>query len=114
MMGLIKPTLFKEKNKFTSHNQYSFGPIFCGNPKKTHKKPSVQRVLLLCIKRNDSQTFKSKNCKNLPLQRVCRRVAESFSGWLLFSKFMAGLLKYYMLNVILDLFKVPSYEYMCK
>ena len=45
---------------------------------------------------------------------IYRRVAESFSGRVRFSKFRAGLLKYYMLNVILDLFKVPSYEYMCK
>ena len=43
-----------------------------------------------------------------------RRVAESFSGRVRFSKFRACLLKYYMLNVLLDLFKVPSYEYMCK
>ena len=37
-----------------------------------------------------------------------RRVAESFSGWVRFSNFRTGLLKYYMLNVILALFKVPS------
>ena len=45
---------------------------------------------------------------------IGRRVAESFSGRVRFSKFRAGLLKYYMLNLISDLFKVPSYEYMCK
>ena len=39
---------------------------------------------------------------------IGRRVAESFSGRVRFSKF------YEVLNVILDLFKVPSYEYMCK
>ena len=45
-----------------------------------------------------------------------RCIAESFSGQVRFSKFRAGLLKYYiyMLNDILDLFKVPSFEYMCK
>ena len=31
-----------------------------------------------------------------------------------FSKFRAGLLKYYMLNLISDLFKVARYGYMCK
>ena len=46
------------------------------------------------------------------LQR--RRVAESFSGRVRFSKFRAGVLKYYMLNLISNLFKVPSCEYMCK
>ena len=28
------------------------------------------------------------------------RVAESFSGWVCFSKFRAGLLKYYMYNLL--------------
>ena len=40
-----------------------------------------------------------------------RHVDESFSERVRFSKFRAGLLKYYMVNVIFDLFKVPSYEY---
>ena len=40
-----------------------------------------------------------------------RCVAEFFLLQVLFSKIRAGLLKYYTLNVILDLFKVPSYEY---
>ena len=40
-----------------------------------------------------------------------RRVAESFLGRVRVSKFKAGLLKYYILNLISDLFKVPSYEY---
>ena len=43
-----------------------------------------------------------------------RRVAESFSGRVRFSKLRVGLLKYYMLNLTSVLFKVPSYEYMCK
>ena len=42
-----------------------------------------------------------------------RRVAASFPGRVRFSKFRAGLLKYYVLELISDLFKVPSYEYMC-
>ena len=45
---------------------------------------------------------------------IPRRVVESFSGRVCFSKFRAGLLKYYMFNLISDLFKVPSCEYMCK
>ena len=43
-----------------------------------------------------------------------RCVAQSFSGWVRFSKFRLGLLKYYMLNLISDPFKVPSGEYVCK
>ena len=43
-----------------------------------------------------------------------RRVAESFSGRVHLSKFKAGLLKYCMLDLISDLFKAPSFEYMCK
>ena len=43
-----------------------------------------------------------------------QRVAESFSGQVRFSKFRAGLLKYYTLNLISDLFKVARYGYMCK
>ena len=43
-----------------------------------------------------------------------RRVVESFSGRVRFSKLRVGLLKYYRLNLTSVLFKVPSYEYMCK
>ena len=43
-----------------------------------------------------------------------RRVVESFSRRVRFSKFRPGLLKYYMLNLISDFFKIPSCEYMCK
>ena len=31
----------------------------------------ILQVVLLCLKRNDSQTFKSNNCKKIFLQRVC-------------------------------------------
>ena len=42
---------------------------------------------------------------------ISRRVPESFTERVRFPKFRAGLPKHSMLNVILDLFKVPSYEY---
>ena len=44
----------------------------------------------------------------------CSGVAGPFLGRVRFSKFRTGLLKYYMLNLISDLFKVPSCGYMCK
>ena len=37
-----------------------------------------------------------------------RRVVESFPGWVRFSKFREGLPKYYLLNLISDLFQVPG------
>ena len=60
--------------------------------------------------------YENKVCRYLfKTQSVCStRVAESFSGRVRFSKFRTGLLKYHMHNLISDLFKVPSYEYMCK
>ena len=47
------------KNKFTSHKQHLFGLLFSGSPKKTHTDQSMLQVLLLFLKRNNSQTFKS-------------------------------------------------------
>ena len=41
---------------------------------------------------------------------IIRHVAETFSGQVRFSKFRAGLLKHYMLNLISDFFIVPSCE----
>ena len=39
--------------------------------KKTRTDQSIPRVFLLCLKRNDPQTFKSGSCKNPFLQCVC-------------------------------------------
>ena len=39
--------------------------------KKTQADQNIPRVFLLCLKRNDPQTFKSGSCKNLFLQCVC-------------------------------------------
>ena len=51
------------KSKFTSHKQYLFGLVFSGNAKKTHTEQSILQFSLLCLKRSDSQSFKSSNCK---------------------------------------------------
>ena len=39
--------------------------------KKTRTDQSIPRICLLCLKRNDPQTFKSGSCKNSFLQCVC-------------------------------------------
>ena len=51
------------KSKFTSHKQYLFGLVFSGNAKKTHTEQSILQFSLLCLKRSDSHSFKSSNCK---------------------------------------------------
>ena len=54
------------ENKFTSHKQHLFCLLFSENPKKTHTDQSIPQVLLLCLKRNDSETLKSTaTVKNL-------------------------------------------------
>ena len=44
---------------FTSHKQCLFGLLFAGNSKRNHTDRSILQVLLLFLKRKDSQTFKS-------------------------------------------------------
>ena len=41
------------------------------NAKKTQTNQNIQRVFLLCLKRNDPQTIKNGSCKNPFLQCVC-------------------------------------------
>ena len=48
-----------KKNRVTSHKQYLFGLIVSGNPKELCR-PRIQQLLLFCLKRNDSQAFKSR------------------------------------------------------
>ena len=38
---------------------------------KNWNRPKYTANILLCIKRNDSQTFKSSNCKKRFIQCVC-------------------------------------------
>ena len=53
--------------------QYLLGRLFSRNAKKTHHDQSALQVFSLCLKRNDSQTFKSSRCKKLFLQCACCR-----------------------------------------
>ena len=53
----------------TSSIYFVFWPLEM--QKKTRTDQSIPRVFLLCLKRNDPQTFKSGSCKNPFLQCVC-------------------------------------------
>ena len=61
----IRLNICIQKTKFSSHNQYLFGLLFSRNAKKTCTDQSILWTLLLGLKRNASQTFKSKSCKNV-------------------------------------------------
>ena len=52
-------------------NQYLLRLLTSRNAKKTQTDQSMPRVFLLCLKRNDPQTFKSGSCKHSFLQCVC-------------------------------------------
>ena len=67
----IKPNIYISKIKFASHKQYLFCLLTSRNTKKTRTDQSIPRVFLLCLKRNDPQTFTSASCKNPFLQCVC-------------------------------------------
>ena len=56
---------YLQEIKFTSHKQYLFGRLFSRNANKTYTDQSTLQVFFLCIKRNDSQTFKSSSRKKL-------------------------------------------------
>ena len=47
------------KTNFSSHKQYLFGLLYSRNAKKAHTDESILQNVLLCLKRNVSQTFKS-------------------------------------------------------
>ena len=49
----------------------SINLILSGNPKKTHRSKYTTSLLFNSLERNDSRTFKSSNCRNIFLQRVC-------------------------------------------
>ena len=53
-----------QETKFTSLRQYLFGRLFPRNANKTHRDQSALQVLFICLKRNDSQTFKKAATKN--------------------------------------------------
>ena len=64
---------YLQEIKFTSHKQYLFGRLFSRHANKTYTDQSTLQVFFLCIKRNDSQTFKSSSRKKLFVQCACYR-----------------------------------------
>ena len=63
------PTYRKLNLPLTSSIYFVFWPLEM--QKKTRTDQSIPRVFLLCLKRNDPQTFTSASCKNPFLQCVC-------------------------------------------
>ena len=51
--------------KLTSRKQYLFDCLGSIKAKKTYPDQNILQVLLLCLNRNDSQTFKSSSCKKI-------------------------------------------------
>ena len=66
----VKPNIYIQKTKFASRKQYLFCVLTCRNAKKTRTDQSIPLVFLLCLERNDQQTFKSGSCKK-PFSPVC-------------------------------------------
>ena len=67
----IKPNTYRQKTKFAFHKQYLFRLLISRNAKKTPTDQSIPSFFLLCMKRNDPQTFKSGTSKKPFLQCVC-------------------------------------------
>ena len=63
-------TTFRRLNLSPSSSIY-FVFVTSINAKKTQKDQSMPRVFLLCLKRNDPQTFKKGSYKHSSLQCVC-------------------------------------------
>ena len=61
----IKPSIYRQKTKFASLKQYLFRLLFSRNSKKTQTDQSMPQVFLVCLKKNDPQTFKSSSCKTV-------------------------------------------------
>ena len=58
------------KTTFSSSKQHLFDLLFSRNAKKTREDQKILQTLLLCLKRNVRQTFKSSNCKKVFLKCI--------------------------------------------
>ena len=74
------PTYRKLNLPLTSSIYFVFWPLEM--QKKTRTDQSIPRVFLVCLKRNNPETFKSGSCKNFFLQCVCYRY--NFLWWMFF------------------------------
>ena len=70
--------------KLTSRKQYLFDCLGSIKAKKTYPDQNILQVLLLCLNRNDSQTFKSSSCKkNLyPVYIIDSTGFNEFFSWI--------------------------------
>ena len=64
MYTLVHQNKYME-TKFTYHEEYLFCLFFSRKGKKIHTDQSIVQPILLCPKRNVSQTFKSSSCKKV-------------------------------------------------
>ena len=62
--------------KFTYHKQYLLALLFSRNPNKTLADQSILQHFLLCVKRNNSQIFKSSNYKKTFFRPVCMSLVQ--------------------------------------
>ena len=67
----IKPNIYYRNLNFPLTNGTYFVFLPLQMQKETKTDQSLPRAFLLCLKRNDPQTFKSGSGKNPSLQRVC-------------------------------------------
>ena len=66
----IRLYIYRWKTKFSSHRQYPFDLVFWRNAKKSHTDQSILQTFLLCVERNNSQTFKSNSFKKVFLKCI--------------------------------------------
>ena len=60
-----------QKTKFTSHKQYLYCLLFSRNVKMNMRTTVYYILLVLSLKRNNSQTFKCSSSNKLFLQCIC-------------------------------------------
>ena len=58
----IKPNIYIKRNKFVAHKQYLFSLLSSRNANKILTDQNILTGFLLCMRRNDTQTFKSNSC----------------------------------------------------
>ena len=95
----IKPNIYIQKTKFASNKQYLLRLLSLRNAKKTQTDPSIPRVFLLCLKRNNGQTFKSGSCNN----SVC--YSHNFLQWMFFIEKLKDIAFHESLSLLLDCLK---------
>ena len=91
------------ETKFASHTQYLLRLLTSRNAKKTRTHQSIPRVFLLCLKRNDPETFKNGSCKNPFFQCVC--YCYNLLRWIIFILSVEDIAFHESLSLLFDFFK---------